>query len=174
MTRPSAMRDARLPRNIFAVILFAALVKAAYDYPLLPGRMASHFGAGGFPNGWMTKDVFFAVFGVLVLFSTLMVLLVPRRIAASPDERIRLPRREYWLARERRAETMAYFTVQFAWYGCAFLLTEVLAMEMAIQANFRTPPRLATGPILLVIVGFVLFNTVWVIAMVRHFAKNSE
>jgi uncharacterized membrane protein len=167
------MRDARLPRKIFAVIVFVTLAKATYDYPLLPERMASHFGAGGFPNGWMGKGAFFVVFAVLVLFSTVMVFLAPRLIAASSDERIHLPRKEYWLAPERRAETMAYFTLQFAWYGCGFLLTEVLAMEMAIQANFQAPPHLATGPILLVVAGFVLFNAFWAIALVRHFAAKT-
>jgi uncharacterized membrane protein len=167
------MRDARVPGNIFAVIVFVALAKAAYDYPLLPERMASHFGAGGFPNGWMSKAGFFGVFAVLVLFSTVMVFLAPRQIAASSDERIHLPRKEYWLTPERRAETMAYFTVQFAWYGCAFLLTEVLAMEMAIEANFQTPPHLATNPILALVAGFVLFNAFWVLALVRHFAAKT-
>jgi len=165
------MRDARLPKNLFVVIVFVALAKAAYDYPLLPDRLASHFGASGFPNGWMTKPAFFTIYVALVAFAAAAVFLAPRHIAASSRDKIRLPNKEYWLAAERRPETMAYFRAQFAWYGCAFLLTEVLAMELAIEANFHVPPRLPMGPMLLVVVGFVLFNGFWTVLLIRHFSN---
>jgi uncharacterized membrane protein len=168
------MSDARAPRNAFAVIALMALAKAAYDYQLLPGRLASHFGPGGLPNGWMTKETFFLFYGVVVLLSGAVIVVAPHSIANKPKERIRLPNKEYWLAPEHRPETMAYFRVQFGWYGCALLLTEVFAMELAIEANFHAPPRLATGPIALVIVGFVLFNAVWVIQLMRHFGRPGE
>ena len=37
------------------------------------------------------------------------------------------------------------------------LLILVLAMGLAIQANFSSPPRLPTGPILTIIIGFLVF-----------------
>jgi hypothetical protein len=35
------------------------------------------------------------------------------------DHRINLPNREYWLAAERRAETLGYFKRFFFWFGAA-------------------------------------------------------
>jgi hypothetical protein len=84
---------------------------------------------------------------------------------------VRLPNREFWLAPERRAETFAYFQRFFAWHGCAFLLLEVFAMGLAVRANFQSPPQLPTGPVVLAIAAFALFNIVWVAAMIRRFSK---
>jgi uncharacterized membrane protein len=165
------MSGTRLPRILFFAILLAAISQCVHDFPLLPDRLASHFGASGIPNGWMTKSQFFLTFGVVLLPALLVEFWVSHRIANQPDAKLRLPNKEYWLAPERRAETFVYFDSFFAWYGCAFLFVEVFAMGLATRANFDTPPHLPTGPIVSVLAGFLLFNAVAVIAMLRRFSR---
>jgi serine/threonine-protein kinase len=120
----------------------------------------------------MTKPQFMAMYGVVLLPALAIEFWVSRRIANQSDASINLPKKEYWLAPERRAETFAYFESFCAWYGCAFLFVEVFAMGLAMRANFDTPPRLPTGPIVSVIVGFVLFNFAAVIGLVRRFSTT--
>jgi uncharacterized membrane protein len=165
------MAGTRLPRVIFGAIALCAAVQAALAFPQLPARMASHFGASGMPNGWMPKQSFFVVYAVVIGVAALVGYLVPRSIAKKPLDRINLPNKEYWLAPERRVETLAFFERYFAWYSCVLLLILVLAMGLAIQANFASPPRMATGPIVSVIAGFVVFNVAWVVWMMRHFSN---
>jgi uncharacterized membrane protein len=167
------MSSPRLPRIIFGVIAIIAAAECVLDYRQLPNRMASHFGASGAANGWMTKPAFFAIYAVMIGLSALVGFLAPRSIEKKSPARINLPNKEYWLAPEHRAETFAFFRRSFAWYSCALLLILVLVMGLAIQANFTSPPRMPTGPILSVIIGFVLFNLVWVIGLVRHFSNPS-
>jgi len=164
------MSGARIPRLLFFAIVLAAIAQCVHDFPLLPDRLASHFAASGIPNGWMTKSQFFITFAVVLLPALAVEFWVSHRIANKPDAKLRLPNKEYWLASERRAETFAYFETFFAWYGCAFLFVEVFAMGLAIRANFDTPPQLPTGPIVSDIAGFILFNIVAVIAMLRRFS----
>ena len=164
------MSGTRIPRILFFAIVLLAIAQCAHDYPLLPDRLASHFGASGIPNGWMTKSQFFITFAVILLPALAVEFWVSRSIAKKSDAKLRLPNKEYWLAPERRAETFAYFESFFAWYGCAFLFVEVSAMGLAMRANFDTPPQLPTGPIVSVIAGFILFNIVAVIAMFRRFS----
>ncbi|MGA7796649.1 MAG: DUF1648 domain-containing protein [Candidatus Acidiferrales bacterium] len=166
------MSGTRIPRVLFFAIVLAAIAQCVHDYPLLPDRLASHFGASGMPNGWMTKSQFFITFAIVLLPALAVEFWVSHRIANKPDAKLRLPNKEYWLAPERRAETFAYFDSFFAWYGCAFLFAEVFAMGLAMRANFDTPPQLPTGPIVSVIAGFVLFNIVAVIAMLRRFSTT--
>jgi hypothetical protein len=45
----------------------------------------------------------------------------------------------------------------------------VLAMSLAIQANFCSPPRMASGSALTIVGAFVLFNLLWVISLFRRF-----
>jgi len=167
----ATMSEPRVPRTLFFAILAAGILQCLHDFPFLPDRLASHFSAAGHANGWMTKQQFLMTYAVVILPAVALEFLMPRRIAGTPGNRLRLPNREFWLAPERRAETFAYFQKFFAWYGCAFLLLEVIAMGLAMRANFQSPPQLPTGPIVFAIAAFVLFNIVWVAAMVRRFSK---
>jgi uncharacterized membrane protein len=164
------MPGTRVPRILFFAIVLAAIAQCVHNFPLLPDRLASHFGASGIPNGWMTKSQFFVTYAVVLLPALIVEFWAHRRIAKTPDAKLRLPNKEYWLAPEHRAETFAYFESFFAWFGCAFLLVEVSAMGLAMRANFETPPVLPTGPIVSVIAGFVLFNVAAVIMMLRRFS----
>jgi uncharacterized membrane protein len=165
------MSGTRIPRGLFVAIVLAAIAQCIHDFPLLPDRLASHFATSGIPNGWMTKSQFFITYAVLLVPALVVEFWVSSRIANKPDARLNLPNKEYWLAPERRAETFAYFDSFFAWYGCAFLFVEVFAMGLAMRANFDTPPKLSTGPIVSAIAGFVFFNVVAVIAMFHRFSR---
>ena len=164
------MSGTRLPRGIFFAVVLAAIAQCLHDFPLLPDRLASHFGASGMPNGWMTKTQFFITYAVVLLPAFVVEFWVHRKVAKTPEAKLRLPNKEYWLAPERRAETLAYFESFFAWFGCAFLLVEVFAMGLAMRANLDSPPELPTGPIVSVIAGFILYNIAAVIAMYRRFS----
>jgi uncharacterized membrane protein len=165
------MSVTRIPNGLFFGIVLATIIRCLHDFPLLPDRLASHFAASGMPNGWMTKTQFMVMYGVVLLPALAIEFWVSRRIANQPDSRINLPNKDYWLAAERRADTFAYFDRFCAWYGCAFLFVAVFAMGLAMRANFDSPPRLPTGPIVTDIVGFALFNIVAVIAMFWRFSS---
>ena len=166
------MSDPRVPKNLFFVILAAGFLQCLHDFPLLPERMASHFAASGNANGWMTKSQFLMTYAVILLPALFLEFRLHRKLAKTPDKKLNLPNKEYWLAPERRAETFAYFENFFAWYGCAFLLLEVFEMGLAMRANFLSPPQIATVPIVSAIVVFLVFNIVWVVAMFRRFSRT--
>ena len=160
----------RTPRTLFFAIVFAAIVQAGHDFPLLPNRLASHFDAAGTPNGWMDKSQFFMIYAVMLVPALIVEFRVSRSIANKPAASLRLPNKEYWLAPKRRARTLAYFESFFAWYGCALLFVEVFAMALAMRANFVPQPQLPTAPIVSLIAGFIVFNVVAVVAMFRRFS----
>ena len=164
----------RLPKILFFAIVFSAIAQCIHDFPLLPARIASHFGPTGMPNGWMSKPQFFIAYALLLIPAAVLEFWVSQRIAHKPDAKLNLPNKQYWLAPERRAETFAYFESFFAWYGCVFLFVVVCAMGLALQANFDTPPHLPTGTIVSVIGGFVLFNIAAVVAVSRRFSMPQE
>ena len=120
----------------------------------------------------MTKQAFFLVYAVMVGLAAFVGVYPARSIARSSPARINLPNKDYWLAPERRSQTLGYFQKYFAWYACVFVLIEVLVMGLAIQANLNPPPRLPTGPIAAIIAAFVLFNVASVIELFRRFSKT--
>jgi|SRR5579871_1823512 len=164
------MSGVDLPRGLFFAIFVAAIAQAVYAFPQMPARMASHFSASGTPNGWMTREQFFVVYAITFLPALLVEFWVARRIAGTSEARINLPNKEYWLAPERRAETLAYFQTFFAWYGCALLLLLVFVFELAMRANLSPALQLPLGPTLAAIGSFLIFNVAAIIAMWRRFS----
>jgi len=146
------------------------MAQGVYAFPMMPERMASHFGPSGAANGWMTKAQFFAVYAITLLPAFVVEFWVARKIAETPGARINLPNKEFWLAPERRAETLAYFETFFAWYGCAFQLLVIFVMGLAMRANLSPPPRLALAPTVAALVVFVLFNIAAIVSMLRRFS----
>ena len=103
------MADLRIPRTLFFAILAAGLLQLVHDFPLLPERVASHFGASGAANGWMTKSQFLMTYAAILLPALFLEFgcsaALPRRRKRSCN----LPNKEYWLSPERRAGTFASF-----------------------------------------------------------------
>jgi len=120
----------------------------------------------------MTKTQFFVTYGLVLLPALYVEFRLPLRIARMSSAQLNLPNKEYWLAPERRAETYAYFKKFFAWFGCALLLVEVLALGLAMRANFDTPPHLPAGPILTAIAAFSFYSVFAVIAVYRRFSTR--
>lgn len=165
------MPDARVPRNIFFALVAAAIVQSIYDFPRMPDRVASHFGASGFPTSWMAKSSFFLMYAILIIVAAYVEFRAYRSIAKTSPARINLPNKDYWLAPERRAETFDFFKAFFAWYGCSLLLLEVVTMELVIRANTHTPVMLSTGPMLTIVSAFVLFTFGGIVHMLWRFSK---
>jgi uncharacterized membrane protein len=164
------MTERSIPKQLFWAIAAVAIAQAVYAFPLMPGRMASHFGPSGMPNGWMTKSQFFAVYAFSLLPAFVLEFWLPRKLRRTDGDKLNLPNKEYWLAPERRDSTFAYLEAFFAWYGCAFLLLIVFVMGLAMRANLNPSPRLPTGPTVTALIVFVAFTVAAIVAMLRRFS----
>src|SRR6266481_1810795 len=103
------MQDARLPKVVFAVLAVGAAIYFSTYYAQMPDVVASHF------NGRLAAvSVLIAIIGFGI----------PRIIASVPPQLINLPNKQYWLAPEHLAETMAFLNAYFAWFGCALFLID--------------------------------------------------
>jgi uncharacterized membrane protein len=131
----------------------------------LPPLMASHFGASGLPNGWMSRDSFFMTMGVVGGGTTALLMLLPLLFRALPTELINLPNKEYWLSRERRGETLDRLAAFMAWFGFATAALLALVLELAVAANLaQTPLDNATF-----IVGMALYVAALLVLVVATF-----
>ena len=159
-------------KSLFFMILVFALVDGLYFFPRLPGRVASHFGAGGAPNGWMTKPQFFLVGVAAIGLAAFVGFAVPRRLAATDASKLNLPNKDYWLAPERRAETFTSLGAYFAWYGCAILTLETIVMHLAMDANLHTPQQFSSAAALALAAGFVTFSLFWLVSLMLRFRRR--
>jgi hypothetical protein len=165
------MSDSRLPRFIFGLLVLFAVVHFWRLYAQLPDVVAAHFDSGGTPNGWQTKSVFFAFFAGAVAIAAFLTFGIPAIFSKLPMSLINLPHREYWLAPERRAETLAFLDSSFAWFGCVVLLVVIDAVNYAIGRNLHPGAQLDPPVPIYVLGGFFAFTILWSIRLLTHFAQ---
>jgi uncharacterized membrane protein len=151
------MRGTRLPKLVFAVLAIGAAIYFSSCYAQLPDVMASHFDARGVPNGWQTKSAFFSVLIGVSVLAAVVGFGIPRLITLLPPEYINLPNKRYWLAPERRPETMDFLNDYFAWFGCALFAVILFTINFALQANLHPERRPDAAPIWYVLAGFLAF-----------------
>lgn len=168
------MYDPRLPRFFYAFLVLVGLLMAAYYYPRMPERMASHFAADGRPNGWQPREGFFLIMLMAGSLSAFISFYAPWRISSQPNARINLPNRDYWLAPERRTHTMNYISAFMAWFGCAVLSVLICGTFLAVQANLAPDRHFNSQAMLAVIIAFLLFLMLGLIRFVHHFQKPAS
>lgn len=156
---------------LYAFLVLVCLLMMAHYYPLMPPRMAAHFAADGYPNGWQPRESFFLLTIILCASSGVVAFFAPWQIASKRNTRINLPNREYWLAPERREATMRYIASTMSWFGCGLLLVLISGTFLALRANLAPDHRFHSEAMILVIVAFVLFLLLLVLALVHHFQR---
>jgi uncharacterized membrane protein len=161
-----------LPLLIIGAMLVAIVARTALTWSELPDVMASHFGAGGRPDGFEDKTTFFAMFAVLTGFMTVLQLATGLLLPRTPAHMINLPHREYWLAPERRAETIASLVVSLDWIGVALTFLLVGALELTIRANLA---QQALDARFFTVLLFTLFAALigWIAYLFRRFTPAS-
>jgi uncharacterized membrane protein len=158
----------RAPYVLCAGLMVLLAAQSFYYYPQLPERMASHFGADGRPNGWASREGFFGIIAFVVLIEGAAFLALPRLLGRLPIALINLPNKYYWLAPERKEESLVWMTQMMAWFGVAILGLIAIVNQMVILANLGGEPRLS-DVVLAVVVIFLMFTAVWIAAIYRHF-----
>lgn len=168
------MKSSRVSVFVLAGLCVVFLVYLVLSAPLLPERVATHFGGGGRPNGWMSRSSHLLFLGAIGVGLPLLFAGIARLIKLSPTRFLNIPHREYWLSPERRSETCAYVSRQLLWLACLMVVFFTGIQYLTIQANRMSPVRLPMELFLPLVGAFVLSLGAWVIALIWRFAKTTE
>lgn len=165
----SSVKKAAAIQGTLIGILWIAM---AIYYPRLPDTLASHFGASGQPDGWMSKKAFAAfslVFPIAMATLLIGVQAGVTFISRMPTSLINMPNKRYWLAPERQAETLAILgplmsKLMFV-IGTTTIGLLVAVLVMTLQTNLSAQPRLDGAlPLVLVyvvvVIGYAIMVTV--------------
>ena len=146
----------RLARLLFFTATFAALALAVRQHASLPVRVATHFGADGQPNGWMSRDSHtLGQIGITVFVAGLffvLTLILPR----IPDRFINLPHRDHWLAPKQRPATFAWLTAMLFWLGALLQSFLGYVFREVWRANLLARPELRLNSLWLQVSLFIL------------------
>lgn len=124
-----------MPLLVFSALLVAT---AAYFFSgtgVMPERVAVHFAADGSANGFMTREgyrQFMIEFGLGVPLGTALIVAI---LPALIPTRVNLPNKDYWMAPERRAQSLAFLSGHGFWLGCLLLLLMSGVHRLVVAAN---------------------------------------
>ncbi len=137
----------------------------------LPVQVASHFGGGGQPNGWMSRSGytnFMILFGLGLPAFTVAVGYLTRFV---PTSMVNIPHGNYWLAPERRPETSAFLLNHCVWLACLEVGFVAGMHYLTILANGSVPVRMPMGALVTVLAVFLAGLVIWIFSLVAHFRK---
>lgn len=153
--------------SIFVVYLF-------YSVPLMPEKVATHFGGGGQPNGWMSRSEHLILMGALGLGLPLVSVFIALLTRYIPAGLVNVPNRQYWLSLERREQTSRYITRQMLWMASLEVAFFAGIQYTIVEANRLTPVQLPANKFWPLFIGFLAAVGIWSIAFILHFRKTAE
>ena len=161
----------RGPLLITLGITMALTLRVALVWSELPETMASHFGAGGRPNDYMSKVPFFWFLGASAGGSVAIVFAAAGMLKRLPARWINIPNRDYWLATdEHREVAMNLIAAPMAWIGLLTAALLAVAVEFTIEANLEQT-HFANDVFIVMLVGYLLLVAAITIWMIRDLAK---
>lgn len=156
-------------RAVFLTLLVCAAVFVWVTSLALPEVTASHFAGSGAANGFMPRAYYVRFMLGVVVVLPLVLVFVPSLSLSHPRAGIRLPHKEYWLAPERRLETLGFLQQHMARFGSMLVLFLCYIHWLVVRANASVPPRLPAPWAIGGIVVFVLGALVWSGLLLRRF-----
>lgn len=153
--------------NILIVLTMVYLAQTGYFYPQLPAQIASHFNFRGEADGWMPKENFLVFQIFLLVFILGTTSLVSAFFNKLPDSLINIPNKSYWLAPERRCESLSKMAGVTDNLRIALLLLFLGINYFAFQANL-SGGNLSDG-VWLVLSVFLSYTVYWTIGLRQTF-----
>lgn len=137
--------NSKIPWMIVATSIVGSLILAVLFWSKLPDEVASHFGAGGQPDDWMSKEIFVAFMLVLQVGLAGMMCGIGWLVRVLPPSMINIPNREYWLSEDRKEETVRDISMLLAWIAAATSIFMMMVFWLTIDANVNENKQLDTS-----------------------------
>jgi uncharacterized membrane protein len=155
----------------FAVVLACAGLFVLSTSAALPDRVASHFAASGAADGFAPREEYRTfMLGFVVGFPFLVTTLMAFAFSRTSTT-FNLPNREFWLAPERRAETVRFLVRRAQGFGMLLSVYLCYVHWLVLGANASAPPRLASTRMIVGLVVFVAANLVWLTGLWSRFRR---
>jgi uncharacterized membrane protein len=135
----------------------------------LPARVASHFDIQGYANGFTPREDYLLLMMGLGLGIPIALVILFVVLPYFVPTRLRIPSRDYWIAPDRRSETLSTIATSgliFAGIVAGFMIALHL---LVVQANNRMPPQLDNALLYTLIALLIIAILAWQFILWRRF-----
>lgn len=172
LARVFLKKSTLIPACVLGLLCVGYLIFVAHSAAWLPARVATHFGAGGRADGWMSRESylhFIAGLGLTASFSIVVVAVILTIL----QNRLKSFRR----AKNRplkRNPNLSWFCGDMLWLACLVLGFIAGIHYLTIEANRHHPAHLPMVPFSILIAGFIAGNIGWIILLNFHLTRKSN
>jgi hypothetical protein len=165
------MTSVRAATVVFLLLVGAFILLLVSSASSLPPIVASHFNIHGDADASLPASRYLAVFGALGLSLPLLIVAAFYFVRWLPPRLINLPKRDFWLAPERAADTHRYLLIQGIWFACMMLVFMFVLHCAVVRANQLTPPHLPPKTVFPLMGLFLVSLVIWTANFLRHFIR---
>ncbi|HAG08478.1 MAG TPA: hypothetical protein DCK87_02780 [Desulfotomaculum sp.] len=158
--------------SLFLTPIFGIIFQLLY-WPCLPEKVATHFSANGFPNGWEPKESNFIFTSAILVFIAIVFLLTPFLLKKCPKEWINFPKKDYWLAPERKESSILIISNWMYFIGLATNILLIIIFHLVYIANTTNPVKLNNNLFFPVLIIYLLISIGWGIMLHIRFNKTT-
>lgn len=159
-------------RFLFAAMLAGAAMFILWTGQALPPVVASHFGASGLADGFMSRTAYLLLMVTVTIGIPLAIVLV-QALVDHTHESLRIPHRQYWMAPERRDATMAFMRRQAMRFAILLAVFLCFVHWLVVDGNAAKPPRLNNSLFIPALVAFFAAVGIWVAAFWVRFRRSA-
>lgn len=165
--------------NLKGLFALAALLVAAGAFILLssaslPPIVATHFIAGGSPNGFMLRAGYIHLILALTIALPIVVAGLSALVGVVPIRYLNLPNRDYWLSPERRTETIAYIRCHGLFFAALLAVFLCFGHWLVVRANELRPPLYPEQLFLVGLAIFLAAVVAWAGVFFVHFLQPAQ
>jgi hypothetical protein len=154
---------------ILSYALFFGYLAATYRQ--LPTKVASHFDIHGQPNGWMSRRSDAEIMVAIAVIVPAIVVGSMGGAGRIPVSFINLPRRDFWLAPERRQSALAVLLRYSLWFAALNVLFLTGLHSLTVEANLPKPHHLDMPRLEILAALYLAAAILWTLLLLHHFSK---
>ena len=159
---------------IYAFLYALALIQVGTYAESLPATMATHFGPGGVPNGYMRKEGFIVFYLGFMFFLPGLMMAISVLIEKLPVSLINIPNKKYWMTAARREQTVRSLARGTRVLGLMTGLFLIAIDQLVINANMVKPPVLDERGTWLFLCAFVFSIISFLLWIIIRFQKPDK
>ena len=156
-------------RTVLDIVFLIVIVFNLASWIFLPDNVATHFGRGGRPDGWMSKGTHVIIFTGLMILIYLSFVFSPKILDTVPAKYISMPNREYWLTDENRPEAIRRMAVLMFGFGTVTGILMLAVSILTVAANLSETVRLNEGISYLLFLLYLGYTVWWVVRLLIAF-----
>jgi uncharacterized membrane protein len=156
-------------KALFLATYLVAIIVSFVGYTMLPDHVATHFGLGGQPDDWMSKEVSLVFFLVVKTMLFLLIWYTPAMVTRLPSRWVNLPNKDYWLTESTMPQVKEKLDRLMPEFGAAIMAFFIMVKLLVLDANLSEPVQLNERVFLAGLGLFLAYVVFWTIRIYRGF-----